>query len=260
MIESLKASSKENSQKILLGSTKAELDKREDFLTKVFAKGLPTNEVLNNLGLYISRQNLSRILYMHELYQKIINVHGCVVEFGVRWGQNMALFENFRGIYEPFNHNRKVIGFDTFEGLASLDEKDGNSEIMSNGAYSVTEGYDQILSQILDYYESESPISHTKKYELVRGDATVTAKEYFETNPHIIIALAYFDFDIYRPTYECLKIIKERVTKGSIIAFDEINAKEFPGETLALREVFALDDYAIRRAPYNPLTSYLVIE
>ena len=53
----------------------------------------------------------------HELYQKILNVHGVVIEFGTRWGQNLALFESFRGMYEPYNHFRKIIGFDTFEGF-----------------------------------------------------------------------------------------------------------------------------------------------
>lgn len=50
------------------------------------------------------------------------------------------------------------------------------------------------------------------------------------------------------------------VTKGTVIAFDELNCPEFPGETLAFREVLGLSRYAIRRDPSNPLTSYIVIE
>ncbi|MEC1718876.1 hypothetical protein [Schinkia azotoformans] len=68
---------------------------------------LPEDEILNNLGLFINRQNLSRILLMHELYKKIIDVNGVVMEFGVRWGQNLCLFEIFRAIYEPYNYTRK---------------------------------------------------------------------------------------------------------------------------------------------------------
>ena len=74
------------------------------------------------------------------------------------------------------------------------------------------------------------------------------------------MALAYFDFDIYKPTFESLKILSNHITKGSVIAFDELNCKEFPGETLALQEVFGLNKYAIKRVSYNPLTSYVVIE
>ncbi|MCL1874654.1 MAG: hypothetical protein FWF87_00155 [Synergistaceae bacterium] len=242
-------------------ATSKEITARESFM-KLFSTGgdITETERLNNLGLFISRQSLSRILYMHELYSKIINVHGVVMEFGVRWGQNMALFGNFRGIYEPFNYNRKIIGFDTFEGFTSLDKKDGDGVIMQEGAYSVSNGYENVLQMILDYHESESPISHIKKYELIKGDATVTVKKYFEDNPHTIVALAYFDFDIYKPTFECLRIINEHVTKGSVIAFDELNCKEFPGETIALKEVLGLGKYAIKRVPYNSLTSYVVVE
>jgi len=63
---------------------------------------------------------------MHELYQNIINVHGNIVEFGTRWGTNLALFESFRGMYEPYNYTRKIVGFDTFEGFSGIDGKDGN--------------------------------------------------------------------------------------------------------------------------------------
>lgn len=250
--------------KVLSSTNEKESKQRKEFyevIEHIFGEGgIPSQELLGNLGLFISRQSLSRILYMHELYSKIFNVHGVVIEFGVRWGQNMALFENFRGIYEPYNYNRKIIGFDTFEGFVSLDEKDGGGEIMREGSYGVSSGYENVLTQILDYHESESPISHIRKYELIKGDATVTAKKYFKDNPHTIVALAYFDFDIYKPTYECLKIISEHVTKGSVIAFDELNCKDFPGETIALKEVFGFSQYAIKRVPYNSLTSYIIVE
>lgn len=97
------------------------------------------NELLSNLGLYTSRQTLSRILFMHEIYKKIINTHGVIMEFGVRWGQNLALFENFRGMYEPFNYNRKIIGFDTFNGFPSVSCVDKN---LKKGDYGVSENYE----------------------------------------------------------------------------------------------------------------------
>ena len=247
-------------ENVLSLATQKEIEEREKLLQILLNSDLPSKELINNLGLYTNRQLLSRILYMHEIYKKILEVHGVIIEFGVRWGQNMALFENLRGIYEPYNFNRKIIGFDTFEGFSSLNEKDGESKIMVEGAYSVPKAYEETLSEILDFHEKQSPIAHIKKYELVKGDATITAKKYFDENPHTIVAMAYFDFDIYQPTYDCLKIIKEHTTKGSVIAFDEINCKEFPGETLALKEVFGLDKYSIKRLPFSPLTSYIVID
>ena len=123
------------------------------------------DELFMNLPLFLSRQNLSQILYMNELYQQIVDVHGKIFELGVRWGRNLALYESFRGIYEPHNHNRKIVGFDTFCGFPSVDPKDGAADVIKVGAYSVTDDYEKYLEEILNYHEKESPISHIKKYE-----------------------------------------------------------------------------------------------
>lgn len=128
------------------------LNLRDKFF-KIFKEcPIPEDELLSNLRLFISRQALTRILFMNMLYKKIININGIVIEFGVRWGQNLALFESFRGIYESYNYNRKIIGFDTFSGFPSVHEKDGKSDVISVGAYSVNENFEQYLKQILDYH------------------------------------------------------------------------------------------------------------
>jgi hypothetical protein len=239
-------------------STHEEVNTREAFFEKFKNAPIPDNELLTNLGLFISRQTLSRILYMQELYSKIISVHGVIMEFGVRWGQNLSLFSSLRGMYEPFNYNRKIIGFDTFSGFPVLSKKDGDR--LAIGDYAVAADYEKYLEAILSYHEKESPIPHKKKFELVKGDASVTFKNYLEKNPHTIVAMAYFDFDIYQPTKDCLELLLPRLTKGSVIAFDELNCPEFPGETLAVMETIGLSKYAIKRSPLNPLISYIVID
>lgn len=244
--------------RILGGSTNSEIDRRERFLELMARSPIPPAETLSNLGLFLNRQTLSRILFMQQLYEKIVDVHGCVMEFGVRWGQNLALFSNLRGIYEPYNYNRKIIGFDTFAGFPSVAEEDGPRVAVSD--YAVTEDYEAYLTSVLAYLESESPISHKRKFELVKGDATKTILEYIAEHPETVVALAYFDFDIYEPTKACLDAIMPRVTRGSIFAFDELNVPEFPGETLAVMESIGLSRYPIRRTPLNPLCSYIVID
>ena len=251
-----------DSQKFKVNSkaSEKELVFREQFLTYFRSCPIPDNEILDNLGLFMNRQTLSRILFLHELYKKIININGVIMEFGVRWGQNLSLFESFRGMYEPYNYTRKIIGFDTFRGFPSVHSKDGQSDFASLGAYSVTEGYEEYLKKVLDYHELESPLSHIKKYQLIKGDATVTVDKYLQNYPETIIAFAYFDIDIYEPTKNCLEAIKDYLTKGSIIVFDELNHHEFPGETLAFKEVFGLSSYKIIRSPLNSYLSYIVYE
>ena len=243
--------------KVAVGSNLDEIKNRGGYFEKFKNAPIPDNELLTNLGLFINRQSLSRVIFMNELYQKIINVNGVVMEFGVRWGQNLSLFSNFRGMYEPYNYTRKIIGFDTFSGFPSVHKNDGTKDFIQKGAYGVSENYENYLDDILAYHEQESPISHKKKYELIKGDATKTIKEYLTNNPQTIISFAYFDFDIYEPTKVCLEAILPHLTKGSIIAFDELNDPNFPGETIAFKEVLGLNNYEIKRSPLNPLLSYI---
>jgi len=241
-------------------SSSGELSNREKFYELFKRSPIPSNELLFDLGLYMNRQALSRVLFMHDLYKQILNVHGIIIEFGVRWGQNLALFSSFRGMYEPFNHTRKIVGFDTFSGFPTVSAKDGKDQIVAEGAYGVSEGYEKYLAAVLDYHEQESPLSHMKKYELVKGDAVETVQKYLADHPETIIAMAYFDFDLYEPTKKCLAAIKGHLTKGSVLGFDELNWPPFPGETLALKEELGLDHYSIRRSPLNPTPSYIVID
>jgi hypothetical protein len=236
----------------------SELNNRSRFLNLFRQSPISDAELLENLPLFMNRQTLTNVLFVNELYTKIRDVNGIIVEFGVRWGRNLALYENLRGIYEPFNHTRWVIGFDTFEGFPSVHAKDGTAAVAAVAAYSVSAGYQKYLEQVLDYHESESPIPHIKKYSLVAGDATKTLPDYLARNPQTIIALAYFDFDIYEPTKECLKAIIPYLTKGSILAFDELNYATFPGETVAVREVLGTRNIQLQRSKFSGHQSYAV--
>ncbi|SEC19392.1 hypothetical protein SAMN05216205_1720 [Pseudomonas mohnii] len=248
----------DKSIRTLVGSTQSETDRKQILVDRLRASRIPDGELLDNIGLYLTRQTLSRINFMQMLYQMIVPVHGTIMEFGVRWGQNMALFSTLRGIHEPFNYNRKIIGFDTFDGFPSVAPQDGGG--VQAGDYGVVENWSEELEGILDFHTQNAPIPHKKKHELVKGDATMTLPDYLKEHPETIVALAYFDFDIYKPTHDCLEAILPYLTKGSVLAFDELNTPQFPGETIAVREVLGLSRYAIKRDPSNPLTSYLVIE
>jgi hypothetical protein len=241
-------------------SSSEEQDRREHFLSLYKGSPLPENEVLSNLGLFTKRQELTKQLFLDRIYQQILNVHGVIMEFGVRWGQNLVTLSNLRGIYEPYNYSRKIIGFDTFSGFPSVDKKDGIHPIIEKGAFSVTENYDQYIREVLQYHESESPLSHVQKNFVIKGDAVQSLEQYLKDHPETIIAFAYFDFDIYEPTLKCLKLIKDYVTKGSIIGFDELNDPQFPGETVAVREALGTSNVSLRRFSFCGIQSYLTVE
>jgi hypothetical protein len=218
---------------------------------------IPDEELLANLGLYLSSKNLSRILFFHDMYRRIVNSHGIVCEFGVRWGQTLSLLAALRGIYEPFNRHRKIVGFDTFEGFRGMSEQDGGASNCREGSFGVPAGYQDYLAAILGLQEALNPIGHLKKFELVKGDAVETVPRYLAEHPETIVSLAIFDFDIYRPTRAALEAIRPHLCKGSILVFDELCDDIFPGETIALREVLGLENLRIQRLPMTARVSFV---
>jgi hypothetical protein len=212
---------------------------------------LPDEELLVNAGLFIRSGALARILFLNELYQKILNLPGIVCEFGVWWGQSLVLFQNFRAIYEPYNA-RQTIGFDTFSGYTGIGDADRRSTTIAEGVYGVPPGYESFLDQLLAYHQNENVMSHIRKYELVKGDATITCKQWFDENSQALVALAFFDMALYEPTKAALQAIKPRLVKGSIVAFDELCNKDYPGETRAALEVLGIAEFEIQRSCFLP--------
>jgi len=239
----------------LRGTTQRENSNEEKLVGKIGQ--VPSEELLYNLPLFLSPKLLSRILFFNEMYKKIINHHGVIMEFGVRWGPILNLFQSLRGIYEPFNRHRKIIGFDTFEGFTEVTDYD---RISKEGDFAVTDGYEEQLEEILSIQEQFSPLDHIKKFEIIKGDIIETLPKYLEENKHTIVSLVFFDLDIYKPTLESLKNIKPYLTEGSIMVFDELCDDKFPGETMALDEVFGLNNLKIKRLPITSRISYVEVK
>jgi hypothetical protein len=199
---------------------------------------------------------LARVIYYQELYQKILEVPGVICEFGVQWGATLAELVNLRSIYEPFNASRTVYGFDTFEGFPTVHEKDG--AFSKPGDYSSVENYEVTLKRILSIHEQSAPQPHIRKFQLIKGDASQTIDVWMEENPHAIISMAIFDMDLYEPTKNVLGKIIPRLTKGSLLVFDELNCPHFPGETRALNEVLGSNNLTLRRSPLQPYPAWAV--
>jgi hypothetical protein len=250
---------KDSSNRVIRGSVE-EIEARAKILELFKQSPIPDEELLLNLTLYLRSTGLAKILYLNELYTKILHIPGIVVEFGVWWGANLALFEAHRSVYEPYNWTRKVVGFDTFQGYQSITSQDGDSPYVVEGGYAVAEGYKDYLGQLLNAHEQDNILAHIQKHELVEGDVIDTIDSYLHENPETIIALAYFDLALYEPTKKCLEAIGPHLVRGSVLAMDELNSHDFPGETIALREVMGTHRYTITRSQFLPDRAYIVIE
>ena len=116
---------------------------------------------LNNFTKYVRRQKIARFLAQIEVFKMQLPVKGSIVECGVSHGGGVMAWAKLSSILEPYNHHRKVIGFDTFKGfprvsaidvLNTPDVKEG----MLSEAYDI---YDELNRCIKEY---DVPESHTK--------------------------------------------------------------------------------------------------
>ena len=224
---------------------------------------LPLGARLQNFPRHVRRQDISRFLTKWELFKLALPVHGSVVECGVFAGGGLVAWMHFSSILEPLNHQRRIFGFDTFSGfpkLAPQDTSHGKSEHLKTGGLETNREIVDELQELIALHDRNRPIGHLRKTELIVGDACQTIPKFVEDHPHLLISLLYLDFDIYEPTMAALKHFFPRVAKGGIVAFDELNCPEFPGETTALLESFDLRKVALRRLPYDPYISYFVKE
>src|SRR2546423_198504 len=95
----------------LQSRTSDEQKEARETLVRLYQESpLPAEQMLTNLGLYMRSTILAKVLYLQELYSRILMQPGIIMEFGVWWGQNLALFESFRGVLEPYNYMRKIVG------------------------------------------------------------------------------------------------------------------------------------------------------
>jgi hypothetical protein len=232
---------------------------RKELLNLLESSPIDKKELIDNLGLFLNTKNFSRILFFYEIYKKFLEVEGCIMEFGVRWGQNLAILTAVRAMFEPYNIKRKIIGFDTFEGFVGTGKQDGKKTFWEAGGLKLPENYETYLNNILEVQEKFNPVSHVKKFEIVKGDASKSLKKYLSKEKQTIVAFAFFDMDIYKPTKDCLEIIKNYVTKGSIIAFDELNCDYAKPITSALKEVFDLKTIEIKRISHISKISYFKV-
>ena len=221
---------------------------------------IPLPQRLANFPSFIRRQDLSRFLAKYELFQMALPVNGSVVECGVFAGGGLMAWYHFSSILEPFNHSRRLIGFDTFSGFPSIAAEDqkGSSQHLQTGAFLINDSIQQEIEATAAIHDRNRPVGHIPKVQLVAGDATKTIPAFVEENKHLLISLLYLDFDLYAPTKSALESLLPRVVAGGVVAFDELNCADFPGETTALMETVGLERVHLRRFPLDPHISYFI--
>jgi hypothetical protein len=216
------------------------------------------NFIADNPFLFGTRLGMQNMLARIELFNMVKNVSGAIVDCGVASGNSLMLYSLLSMVKEPYALNRKIIGFDTFEGFRSLTADEKEKGLTENDFGNCS--YD-ILKTSRDIYDIDRPLGHMNRVQLIKGDACETIPKYVEDHPELTIAMLYLDFDIYTPTLVALQNLYCLVAKGGIVAFDEFNYENFSGETKAVKDFFgSMNKLGLRRFEYDSLTAYMKVE
>jgi hypothetical protein len=196
-------------------------------------------------GFYLTSMpyRLGNIMAHYELYKRIINLPGDILEFGVFKGSSFIQFCTFRELLENEN-SRKIIGFDTFSSFPLTSHFESDKDFI-----------DKWNSGFADSFLSRDDLfmSLAKKgignFDLIEGNILNTLDEYLSKFPHTRISLLHIDTDVYEPAKYILQKCYTRVISGGIIIFDDYGTIE--GETCAVDEFFADKKFTLKKFPFS---------
>jgi hypothetical protein len=207
-------------------------------------------------SVFANRIGIQNLITRYELYKLILDVPGDIIECGVYKGNSFSFLANLSVILEPFAINRRLIGFDTFEGFQSINKANDPKDITSKNFSDTSQ---EVLQSALDNLDSLRPVNRIKRFELVKGDICKTVPDYISKHSWMTCAMLILDTDLYEPTKVALSHIMKIMPKGAIIVFDEYNYQNFPGETQALLESLNINDFKVKKFPYESCTSFIIL-
>ncbi len=229
-------------------------------LAELFGAG--TDDVatkLDEFPKYVRRQKMTRLLSLYDVFCRVLNTKGSIVNCGVFRGFSAAAFLHFSAILEPANLTRRIYGFDTFEGFPNIGKEDASSARSPQVGDLAAPSLDE-LQRLFVEHDRNRYLGHIPKIQLVAGDATKTIPEFVAENPHLVISLLFLDFDLYAPTRVAIEAFVPRMVKGSLIVFDELDNPLWPGESKAVLDTLGLGKLRLQRLPYDPYLGFAEIE
>lgn len=218
-----------------------------------------TKTKLQHFIKYVRRQDLTKILARYEIFKKILNVKGSVIECGVYRGSGLMSWALFSDVLEPVNLIRRIYGFDTFSGLSGISKKDDNSLRTPETGDLSADTYDE-LTKLINAYDKNRFLGQINKIQLVKGSVEETIPKFIEETPHLVVSLLFLDLDLYEPTKIAIENFMPRMPKGAIIVFDELDNPIWPGETQALIDTVGINRLKIQRLDFDPYIGYAILE
>lgn len=192
-------------------------------------------------------ERFGKLLAHLELYQKIKNLPGDVIECGVLRGNSLIRWAHFRNLLET-QQSRKIWGFDVFGNFPRQDRSD---EAVFLDKY-IADTQDTFIKK--EDLEKVIQDLNLTNMELKAGDVAQSIPEFLREEPNVRIALLHVDVDLYKPTSVILELLFDKVVPGGIIAFDDYGL--WPGETQAVEEFFKGKGAMLQKLPFSKSPAY----
>jgi len=186
----------------------------------VSAAATDVYEAENSFYLRSHPSRMAKLLAHYDLYRKITELPGAVVEMGVYKGASFMRFATFRGILENA-HSRRLIGFDAF-GAFPREEVEGEEDRLFMERFEGAGG-PGIAKNDLEALLDEKGFANT---ELVEGNIFETLPRFIKANPALKIAMLHLDLDVYEPTAFALESLLPRMARGGLVVFDDYGMVE----------------------------------
>ncbi|MBI1405426.1 MAG: macrocin-O-methyltransferase [Caulobacter sp.] len=212
----------------------------DETLRDLLRRHIDDHDLIANLGAFGRRMHFMKAFAHYEVFKRIQDLPGDIVECGVYKGASLLTFARFLETFCPGDRTRKVLGFDHFQGLIGRNDKDGREdERVGNTAEGWNAGaFRDTLFALVEAFNKDAFVQSRPRIELVDGDVCETAGAYVADNPGLRISLLHLDMDIHAPTLAALKAFWPRVLTGGVVMLDEFAIREWPGETQAVEEFF----------------------
>ena len=237
------------------------IDARMQIFGLLSAYRATDEEKERSLGLFLRGSLLARILAIADLYQRIVDIPGVILDVGTWRGQTAVLCENLRAIFEPLHFNRRIVCFDTFEGYKGFSAKDKATKLHRDGTYALSgKDYAEFLRRLLVLHEKSNAMGHNHgKHKVIQGDCRQTLPRFFADNPGEHVALAFFDVNAYEPTLKAFETIWARLAPGGVVAFWQLTRHTIPAEGRVYAEkILGKYPHSLHRSATYPGLCYLV--
>lgn len=175
---------------------------------------------LRSLSRFMSRQEFAKLRTYIDIVEKTKGIGGSIAECGVYFGGGFFNFANALAAFEPYNYPCKVVGFDTFQGNKSMSKRDLNRH---HGDFMYKAEVYEDIERAIGIFDSDRPLGHLSKLELVRGDLVETAPAYMDNNPGTMWRVISLSVNLFEPSVAAIEAFWPRLQSGGILVFHSLN-------------------------------------